>query len=150
MFINICHKIHYMLTVIDIISRFIAAALIGAILGIARKDKPAGARTFALICLGSAIFTSVSINGAFGTYDASRIVAQIVSGIGFLGVGVIWKTGINKPSGLTTAAAIWVCASIGVLVGMGIWLEVIVGAILTVAILLSKNLEKKKKQKKLA
>jgi putative Mg2+ transporter-C (MgtC) family protein len=68
-----------------------------------------------------------------------RVIAQIVAGIGFLGLGVIWKQGAGQPTGLTTAAAIWVTASVGVLIGLGMWVEVGTGALLTLAILYSKK-----------
>jgi putative Mg2+ transporter-C (MgtC) family protein len=69
----------------------------------------------------------------------TRIIAQIVTGIGFLGLGVIWKQGIGKPTGLTTAASIWVTAAIGILIGLGMWTEVLVGTVLTLIILFSKR-----------
>lgn len=72
-------------------------------------------------------------------YDPTRVIAQIVAGIGFLGLGVIWKEGLNKPSGLTTAAAIWVTAGLGILVGLGMWVETLAGTVFTLAILHSRT-----------
>ena len=127
--------------------RLMAAALVGLLIGFMRRRKAAGMRTFALICLGCAAFTIMSFNEDLqhGNIDPSRVVAQIVTGIGFLGMGVIWHTrkGTGRPVGLTTAAAVWVTASVGILVGMGSWMEAAVTAILTMAILYSKEPEKK-------
>jgi putative Mg2+ transporter-C (MgtC) family protein len=135
-----------MLTEVDIIIRIVVSAIIGLMIGYSRRRKPAGMRTFALICLGAAIFTVVSISDMFATspsFDPTRVIAQIVAGIGFLGLGVIWKEGMGKPSGLTTAAAIWVTAAVGVLIGLGMWLVAGVGTFLTLIILISKEPEKR-------
>ncbi len=132
-----------MLTDGDIVLRFVASVVMGLLIGFARRHKPAGLRTFALFCLGCTIFTVVSIGFTQPYSDPSRIIAQIVSGIGFLGLGVIWKQGIGKPTGLTTAATIWVTAAVGILVGMGMWVETVVGTMLALIILYSKNPLKK-------
>ncbi|MFH0884876.1 MAG: MgtC/SapB family protein [Candidatus Micrarchaeota archaeon] len=124
---------------IEAVIRLVAAVLIGLSIGFSRKHKPAGLRTFALFCLGCTIFTLVSIRFDQPYNDPSRVIAQIVTGIGFLGLGVIWRQGIGKPTGLTTAAAIWVTAAIGVLIGLGMWPEVIIGAVLTLSLLYSKE-----------
>jgi putative Mg2+ transporter-C (MgtC) family protein len=123
----------------EIVIRLVASVLIGLLIGFSRRHKPAGLRTFALFCLGCTIFTLVSISFEGPNADPSRIIAQIVTGIGFLGLGVIWKQGIGKPTGLTTAAAIWVTAAIGILIGLGMWVEVLVGTTLTLGLLLSKG-----------
>ena len=130
-----------MLADTEIIIRFIAAVVIGLLIGLARRHKPAGIRTFTLLCFGSTIFTVISVGGPFmgSAYDPTRIIAQIVAGIGFLGLGVIWKEGLNKPSGLTTAAAIWVTAGLGILVGLGMWVETLAATVFTLAILYSKS-----------
>jgi putative Mg2+ transporter-C (MgtC) family protein len=98
----------------------------GGIVGLERelKNKPAGLKTNILICLGSAIFTAASVlistaNGSGGPPgDPSRVAAQIVSGIGFLGGGVIIQAR-GTIVGLTTAATIWVVSALGVLIGLG-------------------------------
>ncbi|MBU0532325.1 MgtC/SapB family protein [Candidatus Micrarchaeota archaeon] len=115
--------------------KLIAAALVGLLIGYARRQKAAGMRTFALLCLGSAIFSVISITSS---WDPMRVIAQIVAGIGFLGLGVIWKNE-GKPVGLTTAAAIWVTAAIGVLIGIGMWMEAGLGTVLTLGIVYSKK-----------
>jgi putative Mg2+ transporter-C (MgtC) family protein len=83
-----------------------------------RREKPAGLRTLCLVCLGSAVFTTVSFAFTSNTGDSGRVSAQIVTGIGFLGAGVILH-GRRTVSGMTTAATIWMTAAIGMVVGAG-------------------------------
>lgn len=83
-----------------------------------RREKPAGLRTLSLVCLGSAVFTMLSFAFTSTTGDSGRVAAQIVTGIGFLGAGVILH-GRRIVSGVTTAAIIWVVAAIGMAVGAG-------------------------------
>jgi putative Mg2+ transporter-C (MgtC) family protein len=83
-----------------------------------RREKPAGLRTLLLVCLGSAVFTMASFAFTSTTGDSGRVAAQIVTGIGFLGAGVILH-GRRVVSGVTTAAIIWVAAAIGMVVGAG-------------------------------
>lgn len=109
------------ITITDVIIRLLVAFALGAIIGFERQyhDKPAGFTTNTLICLGSAVFSMVSLISAqhYGG-DPARIAAQIVTGVGFLGAGSIIREG-NKISGLTTAAGIWVVAAIGMAAGYG-------------------------------
>lgn len=128
-----------MITDLEAVLRIIISVLIGLLIGFSRRHKPAGLRTFALFCLGCTVFTIVSISFDPRYTDPSRVIAQIVTGIGFLGLGVIWHQGLGKPSGLTTAAAIWVTAAIGILVGLGMWPEAIVGTALALGLLYSKD-----------
>ncbi len=104
----------------DLLSLVVALCL-GAMIGLERElsDKAAGLRTNILICVGSCLFALVSrqVAAAHGT-DVTRMAAQIVSGIGFLGAGAIMREG-EHVTGLTTAATIWVVAAIGVTVGFG-------------------------------
>jgi putative Mg2+ transporter-C (MgtC) family protein len=90
----------------------------GSIIGFEReyKNKSAGLRTMILICLGATIFTLVSQRAGGGSDD--RIAANIITGIGFIGAGVIFKDGLSV-SGLTTASVIWIVASLGMLIGIG-------------------------------
>ena len=101
-------------------SRLLVAAVLGAVLGLEREyhQKPAGLRTNVLIAIGSALFTMVSIELGTAAGSPDRVAAQIVSGIGFLGGGAILRSGINV-HGMTTAAAIWVNAAIGMAAGAG-------------------------------
>jgi putative Mg2+ transporter-C (MgtC) family protein len=93
-----------------------AAFIIGAIIGIERefRSKPAGFRTMILICVGSCLYTILSKESTAGSTD--RIASNIVTGIGFIGAGVIFKEGISV-NGLTTAALIWVTAALGMAIG---------------------------------
>jgi putative Mg2+ transporter-C (MgtC) family protein len=109
----------------DILVRLLIAALLGAALGLEREvhGHQAGMRTHMLVSLGSAVFTVLSIYGFpkmadTAATDPSRISAQVVTGIGFLGAGAIIKYGTNI-RGLTTAASLWVVASIGLAAGAG-------------------------------
>lgn len=108
--------------------KIVLSLLFGALIGIERErsGKMVGSRTISLICLGSTLFCLMSPTIFSG--DNSRIVAQIVSGIGFIGAGIIFKNG-DEVKGLTTAATIWASASIGALVGMGMFLEALIGTI---------------------
>lgn len=92
------------------------AFVIGAIIGLERefRTKPAGFRTMILICVGSCLYTILSKEAAIGSTD--RIASNIVTGIGFIGAGVIFKEGITV-NGLTTAALIWITAALGMAIG---------------------------------
>lgn len=124
-----------MFTLNDLLIKLFLAVILGGILGWEREiyHKPAGFRTHILVCLGSCLFTLVSIYfaSAFGmsATDASRIAAGIVVGVGFLGAGAIMKEG-HTVMGLTTAANIWVVSAIGMAIGCGFYL----GGILTTGI----------------
>jgi putative Mg2+ transporter-C (MgtC) family protein len=98
----------------------LTAVLCGIFLGgeRQRREKPAGLRTVSLVCLGSAVFTMASFAFTTTTGDSGRVAAQIVTGIGFLGAGVILH-GRRIVSGVTTAAIIWVAAAVGMVVGAG-------------------------------
>jgi putative Mg2+ transporter-C (MgtC) family protein len=126
---------------LDISFRLLVASVLGAAIGLERElhAHPAGMRTHLLVSLGSAAFTVLSIfffeapvapNGSFPT-DPSRIAAQIVSGIGFLGAGAILKYGTSV-RGLTTAASLWATAGVGMAAGAGAWFVAIVTTVLIV------------------
>lgn len=124
-----------MLTLEEIMERLLVAMAIGMLLGIERehRDKSAGLRTLTLISLGSCMFMLVSmVIDAGSTY---RIASNIVTGIGFIGAGVIFKSdkGIN---GITTAATIWATAAVGMAVGGGMYLEAL-GACALILIVLA-------------
>lgn len=109
---------------ISIIIRLVMATLLGSLIGLERSSTKhtAGLRTFALVCLGSSVATMLNIylaKSCGGTMDSSRISAQVVSGIGFLGAGTIIVTGHNQIKGLTTAASLWVTAIMGMAIGAG-------------------------------
>ena len=120
---------------LDVLFRLAVAAGLGAAIGLEREldEKAAGLRTHMLVSLGSALFTMV---GAYGfedfarggvTIDPSRIAAQVVTGIGFLGAGVIFRQGFTI-RGLTTAASLWVVAAVGMAAGAGFWKGAVVGS----------------------
>jgi putative Mg2+ transporter-C (MgtC) family protein len=106
------------------ISKFLipilVAALAGGLVGIEReyRDKSAGFRTMILIAVGSALFTILSIEMGVAEKESTRIAASIVTGIGFLGAGVVLKDGATI-SGITTAATIWLVAALGMTAGVG-------------------------------
>jgi putative Mg2+ transporter-C (MgtC) family protein len=103
------------------IVKLAVSLLAGAIIGAEReyRSKNAGFRTIILITLGSTLFTIISYIMA-GSYDPARIAANIITGIGFLGAGAIFKEGVTV-KGLTTAAVIWVSAAIGMAIGIGLY-----------------------------
>lgn len=125
------------------IFKAILAIFLGAIIGYERelKYRPAGLRTHILVCLGSALFTVLSINGFPGS-DPARVATAIVIGIGFIGAGTVLQIK-EKVIGLTTAASLWVTASIGMSVGAGFYLLGIVAATLTYIILELGKIERK-------
>lgn len=118
-----------------IIIRILVAFLLGVIIGIERgiAHKAVGFRTLALVCIGSCGFTLVSIYG-FQQVDTSRVAAQIVTGIGFLGAGAILHRG-HITKGLTTAAALWVAAAIGMACGAGMFVLAFIVTLITLILL---------------
>ncbi len=120
---------------IEIAVRLFIAAVFGAAVGYERRssDKPAGLRILSMVAVGAALFTVISIYG-FEAADHSRVAAQIVTGVGFLGAGTILRSG-NSISGLTTAATIWATAAIGMAVGSGLYIAATGGTVLMLAIL---------------
>jgi putative Mg2+ transporter-C (MgtC) family protein len=107
---------------LDLAWRLVAAAILGAVIGIERErhEHPAGIRTHMLVSIGSAAFTVLSIYSFGQGSDPGRVAAQIVTGIGFLGAGSILKGG-GTIHGLTTAASLWVVAAVGMAAGAGAW-----------------------------
>jgi putative Mg2+ transporter-C (MgtC) family protein len=125
-------------TEFEALFRIAIATLLGALLGFEREvtAKPAGLRTHMLVALGSALFMVGSIlltqdfsTGTLVGVDPTRIGSTIVTGVGFLGAGMILRSG-NRVFGLTTAAGIWVAAAIGMLVGAGYYIVSIFGTVL--------------------
>lgn len=119
----------------DLLSLSVALTL-GAFIGLERElsDKAAGLRTNILICVGSCLFAVLSRHLAqTAGIDPTRISAQIVSGIGFLGAGAIMRDG-EQVTGLTTAATIWVVAAIGVTVGYGLYSLAAATAVMTLVV----------------
>ncbi|GIX40396.1 MAG: magnesium transporter MgtC [Leptospiraceae bacterium] len=108
----------------EILLQFSLSLLLGGIIGIDRelKRKPGGLRTHILICLGSTFLMIISKHASGNLGDPSRIAAQVISGVGFIGGGVIMRYGFNI-KGITTAATIWVVTAIGLGVGLSLYYE---------------------------
>jgi putative Mg2+ transporter-C (MgtC) family protein len=127
-----------MLDWVDIILRLGAAMLIGSMIGLDREmhHKSTGMRTLGLVALGSAL--AVLAVAKDPDADASRVIQGVITGVGFLGAGVILHgpTGVQV-QGLTTAAAIWITASLGVLCGLAAWRILAVGLVLTFFLLIA-------------
>lgn len=127
----------------QIIIQLILAVVLGGLVGLEReyKRKEAGLRTYALVCLGATLFTMISFAGFEQflwkegvSFDPSRVAAQVVLGIGFIGAGLIIYRRLHI-EGLTSAAGLWVTAAIGVAVGCQLYLAALVSTLLSVAIL---------------
>lgn len=125
------NDIHYTEDVV----KLLISALIGCMVGLEReiRRKPAGFRTLAIICLGSTIFTICSYKLGFPDNE-DRIAANIITGVGFLGAGVIFRNGFSV-SGITTAATIWIAAALGMLIGIGEYTLAIFSLLLSLIIL---------------
>jgi len=124
-------------TELNLALRLTVGLVLGAIIGFERElhRQPAGFRTHSLVSLGAALFTVVSAFGFAGpTVDPTRIAAQIVSGIGFIGAGTILQFR-GHIRGLTTAASLWSVAAIGTAAGAGLFVVAITGTILILVIL---------------
>jgi putative Mg2+ transporter-C (MgtC) family protein len=125
------------LTDTELIQRLLLAVVLGGLIGAEREiqRKSAGFRTNILIALGSALFTISSLTIAPNVGDPTRIAAQIVTGIGFLGAGTILRNrdGVH---GLTTAATVWVNAALGVTAGGGLFRLTLIAGFITLAVLL--------------
>lgn len=130
------------MSVYEIIFKLTLACILGGLIGLEREslNRPAGLRTYTLVCVGSALAMIVSLDMYFEYYknvnaDPGRIAAQVVSGIGFLGAGTIMREGATV-RGLTTAAGLWVVACIGLAVGAGMYAPAIATTMLILFILI--------------
>lgn len=111
--------------------QILIALLLGGFIGLEREKngKAAGIRTYAAVCMGSALFTIISVQ-LMDTAGASRVVANIVTGIGFLGVGIIFRDASQlRTRGLTTAATVWATAAVGVAVGYSLYIIAIFSSV---------------------
>ena len=124
-----------------LVLRLSVATLVGAAIGLNRElhDKPAGLRTHALVTLGAAIVATVTLQPGAGALPdpgaIGRVIQGVLTGIGFIGAGVILRDMTGHVTGLTTAATIWVCAAIGILCGLGYWSMVVISLLLVLAVL---------------
>lgn len=130
---------------LDIISRLLAATVAGGLIGLERSyhGRPAGFRTHTLVCVASSLLMLVTMYQAkwFAgapldtvRVDPTRMAQGVMTGIGFLGAGVIMREGLTV-RGLTTAASIWITAAIGILAGTGLYSAVLIGSVITIGIL---------------
>lgn len=134
----------------DIVFRALLSVLIGGLIGTerARHGRAAGMRTHILVCIGSALtaMTGIYVNQVYGGGDVLRIAAQVVSGVGFLGAGMIILKNGNVITGLTTAAGVWTTATIGIAIGYGFYSGAVLMAVLfLVAVMLFSKFEKFKR-----
>jgi putative Mg2+ transporter-C (MgtC) family protein len=116
--------------------KILLSLLCGGIIGLERqiKGKPSGIRTSIFICLGTNIFISIGIANSGANVDVTRVLGQVVTGIGFLGAGVIIaREGLVV--GITSAAVIWVLAGVGSMIGFGYYMQAIVISMTTLLIL---------------
>lgn len=115
-----------------IVVKLLASFLLGAFIGLDREKhgRDAGIRTYAAVCIGATLFTAIAAHLVSDVAAASRVIANIVTGVGFLGAGIIYRNSSAGTShGLTTAATVWCTAAVGVAVGLNMFIIAIVGAI---------------------
>lgn len=136
---------------ISILVRILLAVIVGGMIGLerGRSGSPAGLRTHILVCVGSAMTSLIGIylSSIGNTGDMGRISAQVISGIGFLGAGMIIVKKTNVITGLTTAAGMWATATIGIALGFGFYTGALIGStacIFTAAFLTRLEKERKK------
>jgi putative Mg2+ transporter-C (MgtC) family protein len=125
---------------LELLGRLGLAALLGALIGLERELRgyPAGIRTIALVAFGACLFTEIS--QLLGGND--RVAAQVVTGIGFIGAGVIFREGYSV-RGITTAATIWAAAAVGMAIGRELYVAGILGAILVFIVLEARPLTRR-------
>ena len=123
---------YYYLTIVNLLM----STVLGLMMGMERERRgiSAGLRTFALICVGSALFATLAMT-RFSDDSGARIIAQIITGVGFIGAGLIWKQETGVVRGVTTAADIWVAAGVGTAVGSGMYFLAIACTIMVIIIL---------------
>lgn len=124
---------------VNVVIKITLALICGGVLGVerGRKKRPAGFRTYMLVCLGATLvmMTNEHLFKMTGTGDMARLGAQVISGIGFLGAGTIITTGGNRVKGLTTAAGLWAAACIGLAIGSGYYEGAIFGTLAIILIM---------------
>ncbi len=119
----------------EFILRLAAATVAGLLVGFERqwRNKSAGLRTNGLVATGSALYVLLSLQITQPGGDVTRIIGQVVTGVGFLGAGIIFKEGINI-HGLTTAATIWCSSAVGCLAASGYFVQTLIGTIVIIGI----------------
>ena len=106
-----------------VLAKLVFALILGAVIGLDRErhGKEMGIRTYAAVTIGATLFTCVTAHMQNDVSAVSRVVANIITGVGFLGIGVIYKDGAGNSHGLTTAATVWATAAIGVAIGLNMF-----------------------------
>ncbi len=133
---------------VDSIVKMVLALVCGGVLGMerGRKKRPAGFRTYMLVCLGATLVMMTNdflCENGHGV-DVARLGAQVINGIGFLGAGTIITTGHNRVKGLTTAAGLWTSACIGLAIGSGFFEGAIIGTLMIILVMIvMHNLDRK-------
>ena len=115
-----------------IVSKLIVSFLLGAFIGLDRErhGSDAGIRTYAAVCIGATLFTAITAHLVNNPADTSRVIANIVTGVGFLGAGIIYRNSSAGTShGLTTAATVWCTSAVGVAVGLNMFIIAIIGSL---------------------
>lgn len=115
-----------------IVSKLIVSFLLGAFIGLDRErhGRDAGIRTYAAVCIGATLFTAVANHLVDDVAASSRVIANIVTGVGFLGAGIIYRNSSAGTShGLTTAATVWCTAAVGVAVGLNMFIIAVAGSL---------------------
>ncbi len=144
------NELNSLMGILEVAFRCLVAVLVGLFIGMerARHGRAAGMRTHVLVCLGSAItaMTGIYVNEITGGGDVLRLAAQVISGVGFLGAGMIILKNDNMIMGLTTAAGVWATSTLGIAVGYGFYSGALIGAFLfLVALMLFAKFERRKK-----
>jgi len=128
-----------MVTPLSVALRIFVAMVVGGLLGLERgmKNRPAGMRTYMLVCIGACVImlTNQYVFQSFHTGDPTRLAAQVVSGIGFLGAGTIIVTRRSQIKGLTTAAGLWSSAAVGLSLGIGFYEAALFGGVAIFAVM---------------
>lgn len=115
-----------------IVSKLIVSFFLGAFIGFDRErhGQDAGIRTYAAVCIGATLFTAITAHLVSNPADTSRVIANIVTGVGFLGAGIIYRNNsVGTSHGLTTAATIWCTSAVGVAVGLNMFIISIVASL---------------------
>lgn len=127
---------------LDVLVKLLVSAALSGMVGFERRIKGVGPRTYMLIGMGTTLLTVISISPQFALlgpgYDPSRIISQILVGVGFIGAGVIWKES-GSVHGLTTAASIWATTAMAIAIGLGMWEISLYMALIIVMILVTKK-----------
>ena len=142
---------------VSILVRLLIAGIVGFLVGYdrERKNKPAGLRTHILVCLGAALATMTALYAVYmfpdTNIDITRLGGQMITGIGFLGAGVIFISNKNRVEGLTTAAGLWACTCCGLAIGFGFLEGTLVTVVLIIITMLllpifEKNVRHRRKQ----